>query len=81
LPLLDLTLGEVLGYPSNPIKPAFQGVGVFPAGLTQCNDEVNPERALTQSAKKSQDITKPTWKCTNSSWVPMGFLMKVIYNK
>ena len=43
LPLLDLTFGEVHGYPSN-LNPAvggtFQGVGSVLGGAVQCNDEV-----------------------------------------
>ena len=44
LPLLDLTFGEVYGYPST-LNPAeggtFQGLGSVLAGAVQCNDEDN----------------------------------------
>jgi len=39
-PLLGLTLGQALGYPSDSNKPAFQGVGSVPGGSAQCNREV-----------------------------------------
>jgi len=39
LPLLVLTLGELLVDLSNSRRPAFQGVGSDLAGAIQCNDE------------------------------------------
>ncbi len=66
LPLRDLTLGEVFGYPSDSNKTAFQGVGSVPGGSAQCNNEdrsvvknwrlAGRQRALWQRAKIIQGV-------------------------